>query len=89
MWCSHSAYVFSMDPRTNCNFYRIHNHLFGFFVTQVVTVYCAVGTELYKPDYVLSLKSYIIRILSSSATRRKQPNGARVLLEIICYECIQ
>jgi len=60
-----------------------------FFISKVVTVYCAVGTESYKPDYVLSLKGYVIRILSSSATRRKQPNGARVLLVIICYECIQ
>jgi hypothetical protein len=47
-----------------------------FLITEVVTVYCAVGTESYKSDYVLSLKGYIKRILSSGATRWKQPNGA-------------
>ena len=61
----------------------------AFFVTEVVTVYCMVGTESYQPDYVLSLKGYIKRILSSGATRWKQTNGARVLLVIICYDCIQ
>jgi hypothetical protein len=89
-WCSYSVYVFCMDPRTNCNVYLIHNQVVGFFlITAVVTVYCAVGTESYKPDYVLSLKGYIKRILSSGATRRKHPNSTRVLLVIICYDCIQ
>jgi hypothetical protein len=88
-WCPYPAYVFCMDPRTNCNFYLIHNQVVGFFITEVVTVYCAVGTESYKPDYVLSLKGYIKRILSSGATRCKQPNVACVLLVIICYDCIQ
>jgi len=59
------------------------------FIIEVVTLYCTVGTESYKPDYVLSLKGYIARNLLSSATRWKQPNGARVLLVIICYDCIQ
>jgi rhodanese-related sulfurtransferase len=78
-----------MDPRTNCNFYLRHNQVVGFFIIEVVTVYCVVGTESYKPGYVLSLKGYIKRILSSGAIRWKQANGARVFLVIICYDCIQ
>ena len=87
-WCSHSAYVFCTDPRSICNFYLIQS-TGCLFYNRGVTVYCAVGTESYKPDYVLSLKCYITRNLSSSATRWKQPNGARVLLVIIFYDCIQ
>jgi hypothetical protein len=60
-----------------------------FFITDVVTVYCTVGNESYKPAYILSLKGYIMSILSLSATRWKQPNGTHILLVIICYDCIQ